>query len=149
VDLAYLFREITAAYKILAERSGNRLVSDIPDDIPHIRGNADGLSQVLINLIANADEHTSGGEITVSAVCDGETITASVSDNGEGVPPEALPGIFERKPLRARDGGVNGIGLSICRDIVTNHSGRIWMESSPGAGTAVYFTLPVQRGEKS
>ncbi|MDR1508868.1 MAG: hypothetical protein LBS53_04455, partial [Synergistaceae bacterium] len=39
VDLAYLFREITAAYKILAERSGNRLVSDIPDDIPHIRGN--------------------------------------------------------------------------------------------------------------
>ncbi|MDR1509874.1 MAG: HAMP domain-containing histidine kinase [Synergistaceae bacterium] len=146
VDLACLFREITAAYKILAERSENRLVSDIPDDIPHIQGNADGLSQVLINLIANADEHTSNGEITVSIVRDGETVTASVSDNGEGVPPEALPGVFERKPLRARDGEVNGIGLSICRDIVTNHSGRIWMESSPGVGTAVYFTLPVQRG---
>jgi signal transduction histidine kinase len=143
VDLPYLFREITAAYKILTEHSGNRLVCDIPDDIPHILGNADGLSQVLINLIANANEHTRNGEITVSVVRDGETVTMAVSDDGEGVSPETLPGIFERKPLRARDGGVSGIGLSICRDIVTNHSGRIWMESSPGVGTTVYVTLPV------
>jgi signal transduction histidine kinase len=149
VDLAYLYREITSAYKILTERSENRLVSDIPDDIPNILGNADGLSQVLINLIANANEHTHNGEITVSLTCDGETITVTVSDNGEGVPPEALPGIFGRKPPRVRDGWVSGIGLSICRDIVMNHGGLIRMESSPDAGTAVYFTLPVRRRDKS
>jgi signal transduction histidine kinase len=144
VDAGYLLREIPSEYEILAERSGNQLVSDVQEDMPHILGNADGISQVLINLIANANEHTRDGKITVSAAYDGEAVAVTVADNGEGVPPEALPGIFERRPLRAPDGEVSGIGLSICRDIVTNHGGRIWMESSPGVGTVVRFTLPVR-----
>ncbi|MDR3279635.1 MAG: HAMP domain-containing histidine kinase [Synergistaceae bacterium] len=149
LDAGYLLREISAIYRTLVEHDGNRLSTDIPDDMPRISGNADEISQVLINLISNANKHTKNGDISVAAAWSGETMTVTVADNGEGVRPETLPEIFERRPLRAPDGKVNGMGLSICRDIVTSHGGRIWMENSPGVGTAVRFTLPVRGRDES
>jgi signal transduction histidine kinase len=123
---------------------------DIPDGLPHVIGNADELSQVLVNLITNANKHTIGGEITVTAGRASKTnkkISVTVSDAGEGIEPEALPGIFERRPLirqgnpESNDLGVNGVGLSICRDIVERHGGRIQIQSERGMGTSVTFTL--------
>jgi signal transduction histidine kinase len=108
-----------------------------------VDGDADGLSQVLINLISNANEHTENGEITVTALSDGQAVTVTVTDNGEGIAPEALPGIFERRPRMGGSGEAGGIGFSICREIIKKHGGRIWVESEQGAGTSVSFTLPL------
>ena len=75
----------------------------------------------------------------------------SVVDNGEGIPADQLPHVFERffqvssSRLGARHGA--GLGLPIARGIVEAHGGTIWIESAPGLGTTVRFTLPAARGE--
>jgi signal transduction histidine kinase len=135
------------------ENRGNRLSLDISEGLT-VLGDADGLAQVLINLISNANEHTEKGEIRVSVSRDRESVLVSVSDTGEGIMPEALPGIFGRRARRgghekrARQAknfplsGGGGIGLSICREIVERHGGTIGIESEPGKGTKVFFRLP-------
>ncbi|MDR3331457.1 MAG: hypothetical protein LBT08_02405, partial [Synergistaceae bacterium] len=74
LDAGYLFRTTTEIYETLVERRGNRIAARVPDDLPHVDGDADGLSQVLINLISNANEHTENGEITVTALSDGQAV---------------------------------------------------------------------------
>jgi signal transduction histidine kinase len=144
VDAARLIRNIADIYRTLAEHSGNRLTADIPDDMPRVMGNADGISQVLINLISNSNAHTKGGEIRVSMSRGDGAVTVAVSDNGEGVPPEAVSEVFKRRPRLRKDGVPGGIGLSICKEIIDLHGGRIWMESGQGVGTTVCFTLPAE-----
>jgi len=69
-----------------------------------------------------------------------------VRDSGEGIAPEDLPHVFERfyrgEKSRSRGTGGAGLGLAIARGIVEAHGGRIWIESAPGQGTKVCFTLP-------
>jgi signal transduction histidine kinase len=144
LDVGGLFRTVSDIYKTLAEHSGNRLTVDIPDGLPRVTGNADGLSQTLINLISNANAHTKGGEIRLRVSYDAGAITVELSDDGEGLPPESLPGIFERRPRSAGGTEAGGIGLSICKDIIEAHGGAIWIESEPGAGATVRFTLPAE-----
>jgi signal transduction histidine kinase len=153
LDVGYLFQTTAELYRTLVEHCGNRLVIHIPDvqvqgdGAARVMGNADGLSQVLINLVCNANEHTKNGDITVKMARDARSMTVTVSDTGEGIAPGALQTIFERRPLVGTSGEVGGMGLSICRDIVLNHGGKIWIESEPGVGTSAFFTLPVLRGD--
>jgi signal transduction histidine kinase len=144
LDVTGLLRTVSEIYGTLAEHSGNLLTADIPDGLPRAVGNADGISQVLINLISNANAHTNGGEIRLRVSHNASAITVEVSDDGEGIPPEAMERIFERRPRRERETRAGGIGLSICREIIGAHGGAIWVESEPGAGTTVRFTLPAE-----
>ena len=162
LEIGALLKTTAENYRILAERGGNEntLKVDIPDALPRVLGNADELSQVLVNLITNANRHTSGGEITVTAglkthensqkltkFTKNKEIFVTVSDTGEGIEPQALPGIFERRPLirqrdlESNDPVVGGVGLSICRDIVERHGGKIQIQSERGMGASVTFSL--------
>jgi PAS domain S-box-containing protein len=102
------------------------------------------VSQVLSNLIGNANKFTpEGGRITLRVEA-GVSARFSVGDTGPGISAQDLPHIFDRfwQARRVRRGGV-GLGLAISKGIVEAHGGRIWAESSAGVGTSFHFTLPL------
>jgi signal transduction histidine kinase len=106
------------------------------------------IQQVFSNLIGNALKFTpAGGAITLKAEAhDPMQVRFAVSDTGTGISLEDMPNLFERffQGTRKENQGI-GLGLVIAKGIVEAHGGRIWIESKPGEGTTVYFTL--QRSE--
>jgi len=105
------------------------------------------VQRVLSNLVQNALRHTpSDGTIRIEARDAGPEVRVSVSDTGEGIPPDEIPHIFDQfyrgDRARSRDDGGSGLGLSIAERIVAAHGGRIWAESEPGKGATFTFTLP-------
>jgi len=143
VDIAQLLHEGAETYRALLERHGNSLSYDIPPTLPHVFGNADMLLHVMSNLLSNANRHTRNGDVSVVARCVmGKTrpeILVSVMDNGEGVKPDILPHVFERGVSESG----TGLGLSICLTALEAHDGAIGIESDPGKGTTVWFTIPI------
>jgi two-component system, OmpR family, sensor histidine kinase VicK len=107
----------------------------------------DRILQVLGNLIRNAIKFSEkGGEIRLAARATGEKeVTFEVQDQGAGIPPEKLELIFDRfQQADASDSrlrGGTGLGLALCRGIVNQHGGRIWVTSNPGSGSTFYFTV--------
>jgi signal transduction histidine kinase len=100
---------------------------------------------VLGNLLSNAIRHTPpGGSVSVAATQAGGAVQVEVVDDGEGIPAELLPRIFDRF-VRGPGSHGSGLGLAIARDLVVAHGGSIAVESRVGAGTTVVFSLPVAR----
>ncbi len=101
----------------------------------------DKLSQVVVNLLTNALKATSdGGSVTVRALADAKGATIEVSDTGSGISGQELPLIFERF-YRASEGGL-GIGLTIVKELVEAHGGRVEVKSEPGRGSTFTVSLP-------
>jgi PAS domain S-box-containing protein len=118
---------------------------DVPPNLPCVRADRNRLVQILENLIGNAVKFTKpGGRITVGAMPDDRDVLFWIKDTGIGVAAEHLPHLFDRfwqvSPAEGRRG--LGLGLAIVRGLVEAHAGRIWVESTPGEGTTVFFTLP-------
>ncbi len=107
---------------------------------------ADGplLERVFINLVGNAAKFSpENGTITLHIAEDAERLTAYVGDEGDGIPPEYLDRIFEKfEQVKGQKAGGTGLGLTICKHIVTAHLGRIWVESEQGKGAKFLFTVP-------
>jgi len=140
LDIGNVLRVTAETYRTLAEKQGNHMVLDLPEELPSVFAATDGIIQVLSNLLSNAIAHTQNGEIRISAEAQGEKIRILVSDDGEGIAAEVLPRIFER-----RIGNGNGLGLTICKQIVEFNGGEIGIESEKGRGTTVTVTLLVHR----
>ena len=109
-------------------------------------GNPDQLAQVLGNLLQNAVRYsTPGGHIDIRAERRPANILVSVTTSGDGIPPDALPHVFERfyrvEKSRDRERGGAGIGLSIVKQLVEGHGGKVGAESAGGV-TRVWFSLP-------
>jgi len=120
--------------------------------LPTVPGDAAQLAQLLENLVENGLKFRGAGEprVHVEAVDGGEHWRLSVRDNGIGIEPayqERIFEVFQRLEAGDRFPGT-GIGLALSRRIVQRHGGRIWVESEPGRGTEVLFTIP-KRGEAS
>jgi signal transduction histidine kinase len=116
---------------------------DLPESLL-IEGDPRRLEQVVVNLLANAHQHTpSGTRIVLRGGVTGRGVHLTVSDNGPGIPAEDLETVFQ--PFHRLDvaGGGSGLGLAIARGIVELHGGRIWAESRLGAGTALHVVLPL------
>ncbi|NOT05954.1 MAG: HAMP domain-containing protein [Anaerolineales bacterium] len=129
-----------------AKRIGLR--SSLLADLPHILADEDRITQVLVNLVANAIQYTpEGGDVTISAIRHEDEIHISVKDTGIGIPPEHLANLFTRfyrvdKSRSRNAGGGSGIGLTIARHLVEAHGGRIWVESiGEGQGSTFSFSL--------
>jgi len=103
--------------------------------------------QVLSNLLSNAIKFTpSGGRVLVRVTVDDAEATITVADSGIGIERDHLPHLFDRfwQARKSRRGGA-GLGLTIAREIVTGHGGKIWAESVVGRGSSFHFTLPLVR----
>jgi len=97
--------------------------------------------QVLSNLVGNAMKFTpAGGRIVVAARPSAAMMSFTVTDTGRGIPAKDQAHVFEQY-WRGDEKGT-GLGLFIAQTIVVAHGGRIWVESTPGAGTTFTFTLP-------
>ncbi|MDR0594318.1 MAG: sensor histidine kinase [Bifidobacteriaceae bacterium] len=146
VDLRAVLETVAGVYRTLLEKNGNALRLTLPRDLPHVRGDADRLVQVFVNLLANANEHTRDGEVAIRAGRFGDEIVVAVADTGTGIAPELLPHVFERG--HSGDPRGAGVGLSISKMVVEQHGGRIDAASTPGAGVTVRLALPVLQGEE-
>ena len=114
--------------------------------LPQIFGDSTQLTQLFQNLIGNALKYRAQvtPRIEVRAERQGREWLLAVSDNGVGIAPEhneRIFGMFQRLHGREEYPGT-GIGLAICKKIVDQHGGRIWLESQPGQGSKFFFTLP-------
>ena len=122
---------------------------DILGDL-RVMGDREGLFHVFRNLLENSIRHTdSGGSINVSMVLTQDSmVEVVISDDGDGIPAESLPRIFERfyraDSARTRDFGGTGLGLAIVRHLVSEMGGEVVAESQLGQGTTVRFTVPTE-----
>lgn len=128
----------------------NTPVLDVPADLPEIWGDADKLSQVITNLVENAQRH-GRGEVRVSAfaepAADGTTgVAVLVDDNGDGIPDELLDRVFNRFWHTGGPDG-SGLGLYIVRGLVDAHNGEVSILSSPAGGARIRIWLPVAEPE--
>ena len=136
---AELLEDAAAVCRPILLKNQNRLELSCLTRRP-ITANKESLLQVLINLCINSNKHTTDGAVTLCARDAADNAVAfTVRDTGGGIAEEDLPHIFERG--YSRDGG-NGLGLTICRDIIEAAGGSIAVEHTGSAGTAIRFTVP-------
>jgi light-regulated signal transduction histidine kinase (bacteriophytochrome) len=115
------------------------------DPLPVVTGDFELLAKVLHHLIRNGVEYCTAPSprIHISSRREDAECVFSVRDNGPGIAPALqgrIFGVFRR--LHGREHPGNGLGLAFCKKAIERHSGRMWMESTPGAGSTFYFTLP-------
>lgn len=142
---------IEQAVKAIQVKAGEKhldISTEIQSDLPLVNIDYHRVNQVLHNLLINAVKHTDqNGKIVVSAQLEGNLVKVSVTDNGEGIPEEDLPNMFERfyrvDKSRARNGGGSGLGLTIAKRLTEAHGGTIEVSSKLGQGSIFSFTIPV------
>ena len=137
VDLADVARAVAASFEPRFNERGVRLVVETEPAI--VMGDRDRLEQIATNLVANALRYTEHGEVRLAVRQEQEHAVLEVSDTGIGIAPEDLRHIFTRfwrgDRSRSRATGGAGIGLSIVRELVRAHDGRVDVDSTPGRGS--------------
>jgi signal transduction histidine kinase len=143
-DVADLLNDVRYAFAPRAAEAGVAFTLDLAaDPFPPLEIDPVRVRQVLENLLDNALRHTPrGGTIRVEVRPEGRAALVRVADTGRGIPPEALPHVFDRF-WKSADSGGSGLGLAIARGLVEAHGGQIRADSVPGRGTVVSFTLPL------
>lgn len=151
ISLHKIVGEVISQYRNTTEGKEVILSSHLPADTPHLYADPQRTRQILTNLIDNAIKFSSDNcSISIDTRVyeeDPGFLCVTVADNGSGIPPERIEQIFdhlyqiESKSEATRKG--LGLGLYICKDLVSRHGGRIWAESQIGQGTTFHFTLPI------
>ena len=142
VRLSQLLREAAEKYFGKADTADNKLVLELDDTLPLISADYARIMQVVTNLLSNSLRHTKNGVIVISLKKQNSEQIVSVSDNGTGMSDEIKARAFDGYVSVSDEYWRHGIGLYVSRRIVEAHGGKIWIESEPGRGTAVSFTLP-------
>jgi len=145
-ELNNVLKECVSFYRPYAEQK--RISLSLEKNLPHLKAKGDPgrVLQILDNLVYNAIKFTpSDGEIRIGARAeDGRFATAWVQDTGLGIPKSLIDNIFsEKQVVTGKDASARiGLGLNICKRLVEVQDGKIWLESGPGKGTTVFFSLP-------
>lgn len=149
VDLAALVERVVEPVRNVAAIKNINLNFSLPESLPMANIDQDRISQVLLNILNNALQHTpEGGNIHVSLTGEDKYLLVSVQDSGPGISTDDLPYVFERfyraDKSRTRSGGGTGLGLAIAKGFVEAHGGRIWAENLPAGGSVFTFSIPVK-----
>ncbi len=149
VDLGAIVRDAASPMAPLAQAAGLELTITAPPglevDVDPVR-----IRQVVRILLDNAIAYTPAGAVTVSVERQGSRARVAVRDTGAGIAPADQRQVFDRfyraDRARSRASGGTGLGLAIARALIAAHNGEIGLESQPGQGTLVWFTLPLRAG---
>ena len=145
VELAILVHDTVTTFADAASAAGARLSAHIDPPGLMVDGDSVRLGRVLANLVGNALRHVRrGGEVRIDAARSDGLVEVVVSDDGEGIPADLLPRVFDRF-VKGVDSPGSGLGLAIVRDIVEAHGGAVTIASRLGSGTEVRLTLPPVR----
>lgn len=153
VDIVPLVRKVIDTLRLAAEKKRIKIENQMSSPFPRVFVDPNRIMQVLANLVSNAIKYTKeGGKITLSAEEKGDALAISVADTGIGIPPQYLDKIFERferVPLKSTPGvtGV-GLGLTISKELLNLHHGKIWVESEVDKGSKFSFSLLVYRDKE-
>ena len=151
-DLNSVAAAVAESFRLTCEN--HTFVLDLDPAVGTVEADSDKITQVLRNLISNAIKYSpSGGAVRIRTSAAGGRVEVSVSDQGVGIPAEALEKVFERY-TRLEDAGSRhisgtGLGLPIVRQIVEMHGGRTWVESEVGAGSTFHVEIPSRRPRES
>jgi two-component sensor histidine kinase len=146
VPVALLFDKTLQSLQSQAEDSGVELSTRLPDPTPNVWADANKITWVLTNLVANALRYTdAGGHIELRAETAGSKVHLSVEDDGQRIPYAYQSKIFDKfvQVEGSSSVGGSGLGLAICKEVIRAHGGSIWVDSTPGLGSTFTFTLPV------
>lgn len=148
VEVSMIIQNVAGQMLPQARERNLALVVNVPPDLPKVTANAGRLEQVLINLVSNAIKfNRPDGRVEICAEPRGEWVRICVKDTGVGIAPDDQERIFEefqrvRQPNGQKVHGV-GLGLAICRRLITYMGGKIGVESTPGEGSTFFCDLPV------
>jgi signal transduction histidine kinase len=146
-DIREVVKDACHTMTLYAEKKRVKLEAKLDDNLPKAKFDSDGIMQVLTNLISNSIKFTpENGQVTVSVQHKDEDLVIRVSDTGIGVPKENLPKLFApfyQVHQHGQQVKGTGLGLAIVSKIVTQHSGRIEVESEVGQGTTFSVFLPL------
>ncbi len=151
VSLNGIIENVLAFIEPVVLKKGLDVRTDIPDELPLIRGDRDRLHQILLNILDNAIKFTPDkGTISIQGIDrkDGK-VSIKITDTGIGIPKNEVPRLGERfyrvDKARSRELGGTGLGLSIVKHLITAHGGRLEIDSHLGKGTTVTLVFPVFR----
>lgn len=148
VNLNALTGTVLALLRVDLQKDGVRVETQLDGELPAVTGDAVQLQQVILNLVVNAADAMRTVQprvLTVRTSRNGSgTVRMSIEDTGTGINEADRDRIFH--PLFTTKAGGMGMGLSICRSIVENHGGRIWVSAAAGRGSIFQFELPVAGG---
>jgi two-component system sensor histidine kinase KdpD len=144
-DLSALVDDVLGRLRAVTSR--HRVTTSFGQELPPVFLDYTEIDEVLTNLIENAAKHTPpGSEITIQATRENDSVRVEVADTGPGIPPDALPQLFEPFYRVQREGqGAKGagLGLAVAKGLVEAHGGHIWAENREGGGASFMFTLPL------
>jgi signal transduction histidine kinase len=147
MGLGELVLDVTNNFKIHANDQAISLITDIPTDLPQVKGDVALIDRVLQNVIGNSLKFCSGGdEVKISAKREGDFVWIAVEDSGPGISNEDLAHIFDRFSKGNAEGS-SGLGLAIVKGILELHEARYEIRSEVGKGTEFRFCLPVWSAE--
>jgi signal transduction histidine kinase len=122
----------------------------VQEDLPLAFGDAQRITQCLMNLAGNALKFTREGRVEIGVELKGDALLYRVADTGIGIPRDQIGRLFEEfrqvDPAITHEFGGTGLGLSITKRFVEMHGGRIWVESEPGKGSTFSFSIPLRVG---
>ena len=137
---------IASAARLLSHQQRGELVEiqiETPNDLPLVAGDAGQLQQAVIALATNAiDAMPDGGVLKIVSRRNGSSVLVEVSDTGVGIPQQNITKIFEPFFTTKEIGKGTGLGLAVCYGILTEHEGRLDVQSTPGVGTTFTISLP-------
>jgi signal transduction histidine kinase len=145
-DLFPLLDECLLTMRARAEENSITVEIKMPPNFPQVEADRDKLKQVVLNLLSNAIKYNRpNGSVTLTPLMGERDWTLSICDTGMGIPEKSLPHLFEKfYRVHASEEIVSGsgLGLSICKQIVSGHGGSIELESRLGEGTVITVHLP-------
>jgi two-component system, sensor histidine kinase ChiS len=160
VGLREIVYVILTLSKPLVGQKNLQLINSISPDLPPIAADENRLEQILYNLIGNAIKFTESGTVEISAELLADSARSSmpnsqlaitVSDTGIGIPEDKLEQIFESfeqaDGSTSREYGGTGLGLTVAKQLVELHGGKIWVSSTVGVGSQFTFTLPISQSQ--
>lgn len=146
IDINTLVNETLEILNYKQKQDNIRVVVNLAPNLPEVSGNNAQLSQVLVNIIKNAEffimKEGNEGLIQITTAGKNKAVSISISDNGPGMSEERKQHVFDPFYTSKNIGEGTGLGLSICYGIITEHGGSIDVESTPGGGTTFTILLP-------